>query len=225
MLLALDGLTDPHNVGAILRSALLFSCDGVILSYKNTAPLNATVSRTSAGALELLAAAGAIRYASSLSATLAAYKKKSRERWHIAGAAAPPQHSSTSSSDGNTGDDSERRPYVTDMSSILSRDNTNGADNVILVMGSEGQGLKPAVSQQCTCFFYVPTAADDTAEKSNSNSGLGSTLPSTATTMMTAAQRTRSLLLPKLKLVESLNVSTAAAILLSQLAKLRGRHM
>ena len=51
-LLLLDGVQDPRNVGAILRSAYCTGVDGVILCGKNSAPLNATVYKSSAGLAE-----------------------------------------------------------------------------------------------------------------------------------------------------------------------------
>ncbi len=50
LLLALDGLSDPHNLGAILRSSDIFEADGVLLPSHRSVRLNDTVSRTSAGA-------------------------------------------------------------------------------------------------------------------------------------------------------------------------------
>lgn len=50
--MALDCLQDPHNVGAILRSASFFGVRGVILTKDRSAPLNATVYDISAGGME-----------------------------------------------------------------------------------------------------------------------------------------------------------------------------
>ena len=47
----LDGINDPHNLGAILRSADVFGATGLIISKHNQVPLNATVAKTSAGAI------------------------------------------------------------------------------------------------------------------------------------------------------------------------------
>lgn len=47
---ALDGVTDPHNLGAILRSADQFGADLVIVPARRNARINDTVYRTSAGA-------------------------------------------------------------------------------------------------------------------------------------------------------------------------------
>jgi len=50
--LALDGIEDPHNLGALLRAADGAGVDGVILPERRSAPVSATVAKTSAGASE-----------------------------------------------------------------------------------------------------------------------------------------------------------------------------
>ena len=52
LILILDEIEDPHNFGAILRSADAFSVDGVIIKSKNQVPLNWTVAKVSTGAIE-----------------------------------------------------------------------------------------------------------------------------------------------------------------------------
>jgi len=51
-LLLLDGVTDPHNIGAIMRSACAFGAEGIIVQDKNTPPLNATAIKIACGAAE-----------------------------------------------------------------------------------------------------------------------------------------------------------------------------
>jgi len=51
LVLVLDGITDPHNLGAILRSSDQFGVDLVILPNRRSASENDTVARTSAGAV------------------------------------------------------------------------------------------------------------------------------------------------------------------------------
>ena len=54
LLLALDGVEDPQNLGAILRSAEAAGADGVILPERRTAPLSAAAVKASSGASEHL---------------------------------------------------------------------------------------------------------------------------------------------------------------------------
>ena len=49
--LLLDGITDPRNFGAILRSANATNITGVIISSSSSAPINEDVVKTSSGAI------------------------------------------------------------------------------------------------------------------------------------------------------------------------------
>ncbi len=51
VLVVLDGINDTHNFGAILRTCDVFDVDAVIVSKHNQVPLNATVAKSSAGAI------------------------------------------------------------------------------------------------------------------------------------------------------------------------------
>ncbi len=52
--LLLDGITDPHNFGAILRSAEVAGCRGVIVAKDRSCPVTPVVEKTAAGALSYL---------------------------------------------------------------------------------------------------------------------------------------------------------------------------
>ncbi len=54
LLLVLDGVQDPHNLGACLRSALAAGATAVVIPKDKSAPVNATVRKTSAGAADRL---------------------------------------------------------------------------------------------------------------------------------------------------------------------------
>jgi predicted rRNA methylase len=51
-LIILDELSDPHNLGSVIRSVDAFSFDAVIIPSTNSVSLNQTVARTSAGSIE-----------------------------------------------------------------------------------------------------------------------------------------------------------------------------
>ena len=51
-LVMLDGITDPHNLGAIIRSAEAFGCSGIIIPQRRSAGLTGTVAKVAAGALD-----------------------------------------------------------------------------------------------------------------------------------------------------------------------------
>jgi tRNA G18 (ribose-2'-O)-methylase SpoU len=273
LLLVLDGVTDPQNVGACLRSALLLGANGVVLPQKSSAPLNGTVSRTSAGALEVLAATGAIRYAAGLPAALAAYRAAG---WRVLGAAAPPSldrptneagdaaasaaaQGADGASEAAAPGQQQAQPRGSSGSRLYLPSPAVSRDvHTVLVLGSEGAGLRPGVRQACDAFVYVPTAADArgavaaaTAEAGAGSSGghagrdgdgrggtgvgdgemavvAAAAEPAPAGTGRRregsrAASTTASAMLQRMRrlsLVDSLNVSNAAATLLYQLRPL-----
>ncbi len=54
LLVVLDGIEDPHNFGAIVRTAHAVGAAGVVVAERRSAPLTETVVRAAAGALEYL---------------------------------------------------------------------------------------------------------------------------------------------------------------------------
>ncbi len=54
LIIILDGIQDPHNLGAIIRSAKCAGADAVIIPKRNTSLVNSTVEKCSAGAVSLI---------------------------------------------------------------------------------------------------------------------------------------------------------------------------
>jgi 21S rRNA (GM2251-2'-O)-methyltransferase len=115
--LILDQVTDPQNLGALLRTAYFLGLDGVGVCAKNSAPLSATVSKASAGALEVMT----LHEIGNLPKYLTACVEKG---WTVLGAEA--------------GDD------ATEVREMTVRQPT------VVVMGSEGFGLRPLVRHACS---------------------------------------------------------------------------
>jgi len=115
--LALDEVSDPQNLGAILRSAHFMGVDGVAVCARNSAPLSAAVSKASAGALEVMD----VHEVRNLPRFLTACQE---EGWDVLGA--------------DAGEGSA------DVRGCRPR------GPCVLVMGSEGFGLRPLVARACT---------------------------------------------------------------------------
>lgn len=73
LLLMLDGLEDPHNLGAILRTCDAIGVDGVIIGKNRSVGLNATVAKVSTGAIHHVKVA----QVTNLTRTLEELKRKS----------------------------------------------------------------------------------------------------------------------------------------------------
>ncbi len=72
LLIALDSIQDPHNLGAVLRTASCVGADGVIIEKDRSVQLNGTVAKVSVGAIETVKVA----QVTNLAQTLRSLKKE-----------------------------------------------------------------------------------------------------------------------------------------------------
>lgn len=134
IILMLDQVTDPQNVGACLRSAAAFGARALITQDRNSPSESGALARASAGGLETIPWVRAANLAQSLEAL------KDMGYWHIG-------------LDGNT-------------ETALKQ--VNLGDNLVLVMGSEGKGLRPLVRKHCDQIAKIPmTGAVESLNVSN----------------------------------------------------------
>lgn len=75
IIIMLDQLTDPNNIGAIIRSCSLFNCKTVIVSNDNAPDITGTIAKTASGALET------VNYISVVNLSRALIELKKNDYW------------------------------------------------------------------------------------------------------------------------------------------------
>ncbi len=138
LVLVLDGITDPHNFGALVRSAEVLGAHGLVIAERHAAPVNGTVVKASAGATERMR----IARVSNLLRTIDALRAR---EVMVLGAAAPAAPEA-----GVEARAGARRAPAVDALDL------RGA--VALVIGAEGQGMREAVVRRCDGVFHIPQA-------------------------------------------------------------------
>lgn len=115
VILVLDQVTDPQNVGAILRSAAAFGARGVVMQDRHAPPLGGALAKAAAGAMERMPVARVVNLSRAL-------ERLAETGWTSIGL------------DGGA----EMR-----LADALD------APAVVIVLGSEGEGLRRLVAEHC----------------------------------------------------------------------------
>jgi len=122
VLVMLDQVTDPQNVGSIFRSAAAFGARGVILQYRNAPALAGALAKAAVGAIDKIPHASAVNLSRAL-------ETLSEMGWRIVGLAGAATQSLESALDGSP---------------------------TVIVMGSEGEGLRRLVAEHCDVLAKIP---------------------------------------------------------------------
>ena len=127
LVLVLDGVTDPHNLGACLRSADAAGVTAVVVPKDNSADLTSVVSKVASGAAETLP----FIKVTNLSRSLKSMQDKGL--W-VTGTAV---------------DETSRPLYDADLTGPR-----------VIVMGSEGKGMRRLTQEHCDELVYIPMAGE-----------------------------------------------------------------
>jgi 23S rRNA (guanosine2251-2'-O)-methyltransferase len=122
LIVALDQVQDPQNLGAIVRTAECAGASGLVLPERRSADVTPAVAKASAGAVEHLPIAQIRNLADFLA------EAKSAGLWC----------------------------YGADAAGRVAYDEVDYAGGVVLVLGSEGRGLRPRVAAACDALVSLP---------------------------------------------------------------------
>lgn len=126
LLVVLDGVEDPHNLGAVIRSAHALGAHGVVIPKDRAVGVTPAVAKASAGAVERTRVARVTNVAKTIEAL------KEAGVWSVALAA---------DGDRSLGDVDLKGPTA-------------------LVLGSEGEGLRPLVRKTCDLSALIPMTGE-----------------------------------------------------------------
>ena len=126
LLLASDGVEDPQNFGALLRVADAMGASGLIATRRRSSPITPAVAKASAGALEHVPVVRVTNLRRSLDLVRAA------GFWIIAADA-----------------DGEMSLYSPEVDRLWQ-------DSVLLVLGSEGRGVRPIIKKMADVVVRIP---------------------------------------------------------------------
>jgi 23S rRNA (guanosine2251-2'-O)-methyltransferase len=122
LVVCLDQVQDPHNLGAVCRVAEAAGAAGVVIPERRSVEVTAAVCKASAGAVEHMAVTRVRNLADWLGAA------KSTEAW----------------------------VYGADADAPTPYDRPDYSGRVVLVLGSEGRGLRPRVAAACDELVALP---------------------------------------------------------------------
>lgn len=142
--IVLDQVTDPHNVGAIVRSAAAFGADALITTTRHAARETATLAKAASGAFELVP----ILTVRNLADALETLKDAGTLVIGLDGQAS------------------------TELPAALKAFRKSPDQPVALVMGSEGKGLRQKTVETCTVVAKLPLTGEALASLNVSNAAV-----------------------------------------------------
>ncbi|KNE54653.1 hypothetical protein AMAG_00613 [Allomyces macrogynus ATCC 38327] len=192
----MDGITDPQNVGSIIRTAHYLGVDGITLPMRDSPPLGGTVSKASAGALELMRNVFHVRNTAKFLHDCQA------NGWEVAAGGKRPLPDLVEDAP------LPIRSKVT--KALVRKTGPIGSRPTVLILGSEHKGLRPSLLPLIDRYLWIPYGGPI----------LPMALRSDTTPSVAGAEngdRAAANLAQEEDPIESLNVNVAAGILVSHL--------
>lgn len=188
LVLLLDGILDPGNLGAVIRSAYFLGVDAIAFSGRNSAPMSPVTIKASAGAAENMTLLKVTNN------TVDFVRRSQENGWRFYAADAPQAGAETvseSDSDSSSASASAPAPFGVPTFNLLREAPT------VIMLGSEGTGLSPQLRAQADAVVGIPSA----------RRVVGSAEAGATATVEVGVES-------DLARVDSLNVSVAAALLM-----------
>ena len=138
ILVALDEITDPQNLGAIARTAECAGAAGLIVTERNSSPINSFAIKASAGALNKIPIAKVTNLATELS------NLKEHGFWIVG----------------------------TDLETDAKYTNDIYDSPIVLVIGSEGKGMRPRVKKVCDHLVKIPMVGSTQSLNASVSAGI-----------------------------------------------------
>ncbi len=145
----LDQVTDPHNVGAIIRSASAFGLDGLILQKKHAPELDGVLAKTACGALDHVH----IAKATNLSRAIEEFQAIG---YLVVGLDERGEQTIDNLAQA-TRNVSPKKKTVSKPLDVATSPKIGKHDKFLLVLGSEGGGIRHNVKEKCDVLVKLPT--------------------------------------------------------------------
>ncbi|HXA53665.1 MAG TPA: RNA methyltransferase, partial [Solirubrobacteraceae bacterium] len=142
LIVALDQVQDPQNLGSICRTAECVGATGVVIPERRAAEVTPAVCKASAGAVEHLRIARVRNLADFLVVAQRA------GCWCYGAVARAAAGGGAAGAEGATADGRHREP--------VTYDRPDYRGGVVLVLGGEGRGLRPRVTAACDELIALP---------------------------------------------------------------------
>jgi 23S rRNA (guanosine2251-2'-O)-methyltransferase len=126
-----DGITDPHNLGAIIRTAEAIGAQGLVIPQRRASGITSTVMKVAAGALETFSVARVVN----LSRAMDALKAANFWIYGTAVTGSVPLHT---------------------VEFVNPKDDNKKPIPIVLVVGSEGEGLSMLTQRSCDVLVSIP---------------------------------------------------------------------
>ena len=148
-IIALDHINDPHNLGAITRSASVLNASALLSTHRHSPQETGSLAKSASGTLETIPHISVANLAQAL-------KTLSQHNFFICVLTSNTSNTSNTNNSNNSNNPSNARnkkPIPLHQATKIA------GKRVVLVLGAEGKGVRPLVAQHADTLAYIPSTA------------------------------------------------------------------